>query len=61
MQPTLKFEQMEMPVASLGKESCVPDLMGEAVLQNQLTFDLDEHEEIFQGYGKCHNTYPYRQ
>lgn len=61
MRPTLTFETLEMPVAELGHESSVPDLMGEKILQNQLTFDLEEGDDIHPGYGRVENSYPYRQ
>ena len=48
-------------MTSLGEESSVPDLLGESILQNQLTFELGEDDEIYEGYGKCPNAYPYRQ
>ena len=61
MKPTLTFETLELPVAELGPESSVPDLMGEKILQNQLTFDLEEGDDIHPGYGRVENSYPYRQ
>ena len=50
-----------MRVAPLGKESCVPDLSGEVILQNQLRFRLGEEDELYEGYGRVKNAYPYRQ
>ena len=50
-----------MQAADLGEESCVPDLLGERVLQNSLTFYLDETDEIYERYGRLADAYPYRQ
>lgn len=61
MKPELRFEGKKMRAADLGGESCVPDLLGELVLQNQLEFKLDEDAEIFEGYGRRETAYPYRQ
>ena len=38
----LRFETKKIRMADLGKESCVPDLLGELTMQNQLEFHLDE-------------------
>lgn len=57
----LRMEEMEIPAARLGKESSLPDLSGEKILQNSLFFCLDEEDEIFEGYGRQENAYPYRQ
>ena len=43
----LRFEYKNMQAADLGEESCVPDLLGERILQNSLTFYLDETDEIY--------------
>ena len=43
----LRFETKKIRVADLGKESCVPDLLGELTVQNNLEFHLDETDEIF--------------
>lgn len=59
--PELRFENKTMRVADLGAESCVPDLLGEHILQNHLEFRLDEEDEIYEGYGRRKNAYPYRQ
>ena len=61
MKTELRFEEKEMPVASLGGEACVPDLSGEMILQNRLRFQLGEEDEIYEGYGRVKNTYPYSQ
>ncbi len=57
----LRFETMKIRGAELGEESCVPDLLGEHILQNDLKFYLDETDEIYDGYGRRKNAYPYRQ
>lgn len=61
MQPILTFKKQTIRGAHLGAESELPDLTGEIVLQNQLAFHLNEYAEIFQGYGRIPNSYPYRQ
>lgn len=57
----LKFESMKIQGSDLGTESCVPDLLGEHILQNDLEFQLDEEDEIYDGYGRKKIAYPYRQ
>lgn len=61
MRPKLYFEEMKIRKAELGGPSSVPDLVGGLVLQNNLQFYLDEDDEIYEGYGRCFNSYPYRQ
>lgn len=61
MKPTLNFVEEMMTVSDLGESSCVPDLYGEVVLQNQLEFELDEDDELFEAYGRRKNAYPYRK
>lgn len=61
MRPELRFETKKMRVAGLGEESCLPDLLGEKILQNDLVFRLSEEDEIYEGYGRRKNAYPYRQ
>lgn len=57
----LRMEKKRMRVADLGEECCVPDLSGEYILQNHLEFRLSENDEIYEGYGRRKNVYPYRQ
>lgn len=57
----LRIEEMDILTTKLGKESSVPDLLGESILQNSLLFSLDEEDELFEGYGRRENIYPYRQ
>lgn len=61
MLPELRFEKMKIRAACLGKPSSVPDLLGEVILQNHLEFCLEEDDEIYEGYGRRSNVYPYRQ
>ena len=61
MSTDLRLEKRKMRVSSLGEESCVPDLSGEVIIQNQLKFCLGEEDEIYEGYGRVKNAYPYRQ
>ena len=57
----LRLEKRKMKIAPLGEESCVPDLFGEVIIQNQLRFHLGEEEELYEGYGRIESAYPYRQ
>ena len=52
---------MKIRAASLGEQSSVPDLLGEMIHQNHLKFRLEENDEIYEGYGRRANAYPYRQ
>ncbi|MHC1746827.1 MAG: DUF5107 domain-containing protein [Cellulosilyticaceae bacterium] len=61
MKPLLVFEEKEMRISNLGKESSVPDLLGGLILQNNLNFYLEENDEIFESYGTRKNSFPYRQ
>lgn len=61
MKSKIYFENLEVQRGSLGKEASVPDLIGGLILQNELKFHLDEEDEIYEGYGRCMNSYPYRQ
>lgn len=61
MKPQLRFEQQKMRVSPVGEEASVPDFLGSKIMQNNLEFELDETDEIYEAYGKCSNSYPYRQ
>ena len=61
MRPELRFETERMRGADLGEPCSVPDVLGEHILQNDLEFLLDEDDEIYEGYGRRKNAYPYRQ
>ena len=57
----LVFETKRMNVAELGGGVFGTDLFGELTTQNSLVFDLDEDDEIYEGYGKVNSAFPYRQ
>lgn len=61
MKPELRWDRMKIWAADLGPQSSVPDLLGEHILQNHLEFRLEEGDEIYEGYGRRKNAYPYRQ
>lgn len=61
MKPDLYFEEVNMRTSDLGPEATVPDLTGGLILQNNLTFHLEEGDEIHAGYGRRRNSFPYRQ
>ena len=61
MKPELRFETKKMMSSDLGPQACVPDLIGEHILQNDTKFDLGEHDEIYEGFGRKRSAYPYRQ
>lgn len=61
MKAELTFETKKMFISDLGSEASVPDLAGGLILQNNLGFHLEEDDEIFQGYGRVKNSFPYRQ
>ena len=61
MKPRLRFETKKIKGAKLGEQCSVPDILGEHILQNDLIFLLDEDDEIYEGYGRRQNAYPYRQ
>lgn len=58
---SLRFEEIKLLAADLGQEASIPDLTGEVIQQNKLEFQLDEDDEIYQGYGRVKSAYPYRQ
>ncbi len=61
MKSKLEFGKIKIRIADLGEESSIPDLLGERILQNHLEFCLEEDDEIYEGYGRRLNAYPYRQ
>lgn len=61
MKPELRFEEQVMEVSPKGEEASVPDFIGSSIMQNNLEFSLEETDEIYEGYGKRSNSYPYRQ
>lgn len=61
MRSTISFGTQSIQMGKLNAESSVPDLIGGLILQNELEFHLEEGDEIFGGYGRRKNSYPYRQ
>lgn len=61
MKAELRFEEKKMLCSDLGPQSAVPDLIGEHILQNDMKFDLEEQDEIYEGFGRRRSAYPYRQ
>lgn len=60
MKSTLNFKKKKYLSSNLGPQSSVPDLLGSLMVQNDLTFQLDETDEIFEGYGTLKTSYPYK-
>lgn len=60
MKPTLDFTTIAVRYAPVGEISPLPDLMGSFNIQNKAKFFLDEDDEIYEGYGKLQNGFPYR-
>lgn len=61
MYPTLTFSTLAVFAADPGKKSTLPDLLGNINVQNKSRFDLDEADEIFEGFGQRRYAYPYTQ
>lgn len=61
MKSQLRFEERKIKRGKTGNASCVPDLIGGLILQNELSFDLEETDEIYEAYGRVNNSYPYCQ
>lgn len=61
MNSQLRFEKREIKRGKTGAVSSVPDLIGGLILQNELDFDLEEEDEIYEAYGRAVNSYPYCQ
>lgn len=61
MKPSLTFRTQKMKAASLGKEDSVPSLVGDLIIQNELDFHVGEEDELYGGYGRVMNSYPYRK
>lgn len=61
MRPTLIFTTTTLQIGDVGKESPLPDLIGEQNIQNHSVFHLDEDDEIYEAYGQLSTSYPYRQ
>lgn len=60
MKPVLKFVTETIPSASLGADADFPDILTGSNIQNKTEFFLDESDEIYEGYGRLPNAYPYR-
>ena len=60
MKPVLEFTTQKMFMGSLGQEASFPDILSGLNIQNKTAFDLDESDEIYEGYGRLDNAYPYR-
>lgn len=56
----LEFTSITLDCAPLGPEAPMPDLTGISNVQNQTRFELDEEDELYEGYGQRANGYPYR-
>ena len=61
MKPVLTFKRQKMREVSLGKKDSFPSLVGDLIIQNELDFDVDESSELYGGYGRVMNSYPYRK
>lgn len=61
MKPTIEWKELQIKRGTLGNPSCVPDLIGNHILQNNLEFHLEENDEIYEGYGRVNTSYPYPQ
>ena len=61
MKPCLSFEEIPVKMSSRFGEAATPDIFGVGSLQNEVEFDLSETDELYEGYGKRKNSYPYRQ
>ena len=60
MKPTLRFVSEMIQMSGRGEEASVPDFMPTLNVQNKSVFDLEEDDEIYEGYGKLETMYPYR-
>lgn len=60
MKPTLELKQETMRMGDLGTDADFPDIMAGLNLQNKTEFHLEESDEIYEGYGRLSNVYPYR-
>ena len=59
VKPSLTFKTQKMKAAFLGKEDTVPSLVGDLIIQNELDFQVGEEDELYGGYGRVMNSYPY--
>lgn len=61
MEASLTFETEKIRMSNPGEEAAFPDIVSGLNVQNKAVFDLEESDEIFEGYGKLNQVYPYRQ
>ena len=55
----LSFGEREILAGDFGVQADIPDIYGGGILQNNLIFNLSEEDEIFEGYGRRKNSFPY--
>lgn len=58
---SLRFQNIWIECGEMGKESVVPDIVPHQNIQNRQQYELDEFDEIYEGYGQLPGAYPYRQ
>lgn len=59
MSSMLSFGEREILAGDFGVQADIPDIYGGGILQNNLIFNLSEEDEIFEGYGRRKNSFPY--
>lgn len=60
MKPVMKFEKEKIMMGSLGEEAAFPAILSGVNIQNKTVFELEEDDEIYEGFGKLVTVYPYR-
>ncbi|WP_418666614.1 DUF5107 domain-containing protein [Allofournierella sp.] len=61
MEPSLTFSSLDTLIGDFGPAATIPDLLGEINVQNRTRFDLDDDDELFEGYGQRRTSFPYPQ
>ncbi len=61
MNGELTFTTKTLRAGNFGCASSVPDILSAENPLDKTEFQLDEKDEIYEGYGKIANVYPYRQ
>lgn len=61
MKPKIEFIEKKIKIADKGPENSAPSIYFSCSVQNSVTFSLSETDEIYQGYGRVPNIYPYRK
>ena len=61
MKTKLTFTEMVFRGVQPLDQSSVPAMLDNHIIQNQLHFNLNEYEEIYEGYGLLKSSYPYTQ